>query len=114
LHDIVETPTDHIDGLATFLADGSDSILGFELSIDLSGAARDDVHDLDVVVFELERRTDAVVRQAHLDSIFLALARREITRMRIHVVGHGVHERLEDVVGRDLRDAFIGTLVSLL
>jgi len=61
LHDIVETPTDHIDRLLAFFADGRDAVVLLEPSIDLSGAAVDDVHDLDVIVFELQRRADAVV-----------------------------------------------------
>ena len=95
-------------------ADGGDAVLFLQLPVDVRGPAGDDVHDLDVVVFELQRRADAVVGQAHLDPVLLALPRRQIARVRIHVVRDGVHVDLEDVVGGQLRDAAVRTFVTLL
>ena len=76
--------------------------------------AFDDVHDGHVVVDELQRRTDAVVVEAHLDAVFLGAARREIARVRIVGARVGIHQRLEHVVGADLVDALERGFVALL
>ncbi len=113
-HDVVEPPADDVDGLRAAFADARDTVFRLELPIDLRRAARNDVHDLDVVVLELQRRTDAVVRQAHLDAVLLALTRRQVARVRVHVVGDRIHVRLEHVVRRQLSDTLVRTLVAFL
>ncbi len=114
LHHVIEPPADDVDQLARLaLADGDDAVLGGDLARLLRGAARQDLHDRNEVVDELQRGADALVGQAHLDAVFLGVARREIARVRIEHVRERVHEILEDVVRGDLLAALEHALVAL-
>ncbi len=62
------------------------------------GAAGQQVHDAGVFVIGLQRGTDAFVAEAHLDAVFLGIARREVVRMRIEGARVGVHQVLEHLV----------------
>ena len=76
---IVDTPADNVGKFASFtFAYACYSILGFELAIEFSGATRNDLDDCYHVVFDIQSSTDAVVRQTHLNSVFLTLTRRQI------------------------------------
>jgi hypothetical protein len=88
--------------------------LAFSAAVHRRGAAGQDVQHGDVVVDELQRRADALVRQAHLDAVLLGIARREVAGMRIEHVCERVHEHFEDVVARDLLGALQHALVALL
>ena len=113
--DVVEAPANHVHHLARLaLADRDDAVGGLQLAALLRRAARQDLHDGHVVVERLQRRADALVGQAHLDAVFLGVARREIARVRVEDVRERVHEDLEHVVGRDLLAALGGALVTLL
>ena len=114
LHDVVEAPADHVDEFAVLaLAHGDDAIGGLDLTGLLRRAAGQDFHDRHVVVDHLQRRADALVGQAHLDPVFLGIARREIAGVRVEHVRERVHEILEHVVGGDLLAALGGALVAL-
>ena len=114
LHHVVEAPADHVDELAALaLADRGDAIVRGELAADRGRAAGDHVDDRDIVVGQLKRGADALVREAHLDVVFLGVARREIIGMRIERQHEGVHERLEHVLGLALIHALRDVLVAL-
>ena len=114
LHHIVEAPADHVDELAGLaFADRGDAVVGGELAADGRGAAGDDVDDRDVIVGELQRCADALVGEAHLDVVFLGVARREVIRMRIERQHERVHERLEHILGLALVHALGHVLVAL-
>ena len=115
LYDFVEAPADDVDQLALrTLADRGDAVLGLQAPVDLRRTPGDDRDDGHEVIVRLQRRTDPVVREAHLDSILFALARRKVARVRVHRVGHGVHVGFEDVVGGQLRDPLQRALVACL
>ncbi len=114
LHDVVEAPSDHVGQRARLaLADRGDAVADLDLGRGRRGAARQHVHDRHVVVDELQRGADALVRQAHRDVVFLGIPRRQVVRMRIVDVRVRVHESLEHVVGRDLLDALRDALIAL-
>ncbi len=114
LHDVVEAPADHVGERAFLaLADGRDAIVRRELIARRRGAARQDAQHRHVVVHQLQRCADALVGQAHRDAVLLAVARREVARMRVVGARVGVHERLEHVIARHLVDALDDALVAL-
>ena len=115
LHHVVETPADHVDRLAALaFADREDAVIGVQRAVHGRGAAGQDVQHGDVVVDELQRGADALVRQAHLNAVLLGIARREVAGVRIEHVRERVHEHFEDVVARDLLGALEHALVALL
>ena len=114
LHDVVEAPADDVGQRARFaLADGGDAVADLDVGRGRRGAARQYVHDRDVVVDELQRGADALVREAHRDVVFLGVARRQVVGVRVVDVRVRVHERLEHVVRGDLLDALCDALVAL-
>ncbi len=75
-HDVVEAPAHDVHHLARLaLAHRDDAVGRLEIAALLRGAAGDDLHDRHVVVDHLQRCADALVGQAHLDAVFLGLAR---------------------------------------
>ena len=87
--------------------------LALQLAVLLRRTAGQDLHDRDVIVDRLQRCPDALVGEAHLDAVFLGIARREIAGVRVEHVRERVHEILEHVVGRDLFGALGNALVAL-
>ena len=115
LHHVVQAPADDVDELAVLaLRNAGDAVVGLDLAADRRRASCDHVHDRDVIIDELQRRTDADVRQLHRDVVFLAGARREVVGVRVVDVRIGVHKVFEHVVVRYLLDALEDALVALL
>ena len=115
LHHVVEPPADHVDEFpALAFADREDAVIGVQRAVHGRGAAGQDVQHGDVVVDELQRSADALVRQAHLNAVLLGIARREVAGVRVEHVRERVHEHFEDVVARDLLGALENALVALL
>ncbi len=115
LHDIVQLPAHHVDQfLVGTLADGRDPVIRLNAPVDGGRAARDHVQHLDVVVLQLQRRADALVRQAHLDAVFLGLARRQVAGMRVQRASERVHKGFEHVIAVELVHAFQQAFVTLL
>ena len=84
LHHVVEAPADHVDHFALdALCDAGYTVVGLQLSVHCCGPARNDVDHHDVVIVDLQRCADAEVRQAHLNPVFLGIAWRQITGMRV-------------------------------
>ena len=55
LHDIIESPADHVDQLAIFtLCDGCDLVLGLQHAVDRGRTTGDDVDDHHVVILDLQ------------------------------------------------------------
>ena len=114
LHDIVQAPADDVgERAALALADAGDAVVDVQRAGHGRRAAVDDVHDGDVVVVQLQRGTDAVVVEAHLDAVFLGGARREVARVRVEGARVGVHQVLEHVLAAHLVDALEHALVAL-
>ena len=65
-----------------------------------------------MVVDELQRGADALVVEAHLDLVLLAVARREVVGVRVEGAGVAVEVGLEDLLGLDLVDALEHPLVA--
>ena len=115
LHHVVQAPADDIDRLAVLaFADRDDAIVGIELAAGGRRTARQDVQHGDVVIDELQRGADALVRKAHLNAVFLGVARREVARMRIEHMGERIHEHFENIVAGDLLGALEHALVALV
>ena len=113
LHDIVDAPTDDIGEAALgALSDRGDPVARLELAVGGGGAAFDQVHDRHVIIDELQRGTDAFVVEAHLDLVFLAVARREIVGVRVEGPSVGVEVDLKHLLGLDLVDPLEHTLVA--
>ncbi len=116
LHHVIEAPADHIRPVcrSCLRPTRDDAIVRAERAVDRRRAAGQHVEHGDVVIDELQRGTDALVRQAHLNAVFLGVARREVARVRVEDMRERIHEHFEDVVAGDLLGALDHALVALL
>ena len=84
-----------VDRLFAGLRDGDNAIAGLELTAAQRGAARQELVNLAVAVFGLQRRTDAEERKVHGDGQTFHLFVPEIVRVRVVDVGERVQIDLE-------------------
>ena len=76
MHHIVYAPADDfLKGTVLTLTDAGDAIVGIECAGDSGRTTGNDIDDAHVFIRVLQGGTDALIAEAHLDAVFLGVAR---------------------------------------